>query len=316
MTTAGVNGIAVKTAAVTTISYNEVTGAKSANIRVESATDAVTIEKNTLTSAAKQGISINGGNFKITGNTVKKSGTYGIYTEGSKASGSISKNTVDKTTSGNGIRVCDGKISLTGNTVKNTKSQGIYVVKGTITLKDNTVSATGDKGFKAAGGKVYFVSGNAKMLLSGNDLIVQGTADSKATTIDIPAKVAVGNVSYNVTSVQKGAFKGNTKLTGVTMGTNVKKIGDSAFESCTKLKTVKISSTKLNSIGKKAFYGCKALTTVTLKTTKLTNSNVGAKAFGKTKASCTFKVPKSKVSAYKKILKNKGANSKIKVVKN
>ena len=58
------------------------------------------------------------------------------------------------------------------------------------------------------------------------------------------------------------------------------------------------------------------MTTVTLKTTKLTKSNVGADAFAKTNAKCTFKVPKNKVSAYKKIFKSKGAAAKIKVVKN
>ena len=316
ITTAGVNGIAVKSAVVTTVSGNDITGSKSANIRVESATDAVTISQNTLTSASKQGISVNGRKIKINSNTVKKSGTYGIYIEGSKTNGSVTKNTVDKVTSGNGIRVCDGKISLTGNTVKNTKSQGIYVAKGTVTLKDNKVSGTKDKGFKAAGGKVYFVDGNAKMLLSGKKLIVQGAADSKSKSINIPAKVTVGNVSFDVTSIQDGAFKGNSKITDVTAGSGLKKIGNSAFEKCSKLKSVNVSSTKLNSIGKKAFYNCKLLTTVTLKTTKLTKSNVGADAFAKTNAKCTFKVPKNKVSAYKKIFKSKGAAAKIKVVKN
>lgn len=316
ITTAGVNGIAVKSAVVTTVSGNDITGSKSANIRVESATDAVTISQNTLTSASKQGISVNGRKIKINSNTVKKSGTYGIYIEGSKTNGSVTKNTVDKVTSGNGIRVCDGKISLTGNTVKNTKSQGIYVAKGTVTLKDNKVSGTKDKGFKAAGGKVYFVDGNAKMLLSGKKLIVQGAADSKSKSINIPAKVTVGNVSFDVTSIQDGAFKGNSKITDVTAGSGLKKIGNSAFEKCSKLKSVNVSSTKLNSIGKKAFYNCKLLTTVTLKTTKLTKSNVGADAFAKTNAKCTFKVPKNKVSAYKKIFKSKGAAAKIKAVKN
>lgn len=291
ITTAGVNGIAVKSAVVTTVSGNEITGSKSANIRVESVTDAVTISQNTLTSASKQGISVNGGKIKINSNTVKKSGTYGIYIEGSKTNGSVTKNTVDKVTRGNGIRVCDGKISLTGNTIKNIKSQGIYVLKGTVTLKENKVSGTKDKGFKAAGGKVYFVDGNAKMLLSGKNLTVEGAADKKAKSIKIPEKVTVGNVSFNVTSIKDGAFKGNSKITEVTAGSKLKKIG------------------------KNAFYNCKSLKKITLKTTKLTSSNVGAKAFAKINAKCTIKVPKNKVSAYKKIFKSKGASAKVKVAK-
>lgn len=78
---------------------------------------------------------------------------------------------------------------MTGNTIKNIKSQGIYVLKGTVTLKENKVSGTKDKGFKAAGGKVYFVDGNAKMLLSGKNLTVEGAADKKPNLLKFLRKL-------------------------------------------------------------------------------------------------------------------------------
>ncbi len=92
-------------------------------------------------------------------------------------------------------------------------------------------------------------------------------------------------------------------------------IGTGAFEMCTKLKSFSASSKKLKKIGAYAFYGDKKLAKVILKTTKLKKKNVGDYAFSDTKSKCTFKVPKSKIKAYKKIFKARGAGSKIKVKK-
>lgn len=55
--------------------------------------------------------------------------------------------------------------------------------------------------------------------------------------------------------------------------------------------------------------------TITIKTTKLTSSKVGRKAFKGIYSKATIKVPKSKVSAYKKLLKAKGCGSKVTISK-
>lgn len=86
-------------------------------------------------------------------------------------------------------------------------------------------------------------------------------------------------------------------------------IEDKAFYKCTSLKKVTIPS-KVKKIGKQAFYGCSKLKTITIKTTKLTGKKIGSKAFGKISAKATFKVPKKKLSAYKKVLKSKGISKK------
>ena len=70
---------------------------------------------------------------------------------------------------------------------------------------------------------------------------------------------------------------------------------------------------KVKKIGKQAFFGCKKLKSITLKTQKLTNKNVGSKAFKGIHAKATIKVPKSKHTIYKKILKEKGVSSKAKI---
>jgi len=119
-----------------------------------------------------------------------------------------------------------------------------------------------------------------------------------------------------VSTIGSSAFYKCTTCTYVNLSsTALTKIDASAFQGCTALKTFVSSSAKLTTIGKQAFYGDKKLASVTIKSTKLTSSKVGANAFKGIKSNCTFKVPSSKVSAYKKIFKAKGAGSKITVKK-
>ena len=97
-------------------------------------------------------------------------------------------------------------------------------------------------------------------------------------------------IKFKVTSVATSAFKNNKKLTTVTIGKNVKKIGKTAFYGCKKLKTIKINSKVLKSVGKNALKGV--------------NKN------------CKIKVPKAKLKAYKKLFKNKGQAKTVKIIKN
>lgn len=72
---------------------------------------------------------------------------------------------------------------------------------------------------------------------------------------------------------------------------------------------------KVTGIASKAFRNCKKLKSITIKTTKLTAKSVGSKAFSGIAAKAVIKVPKSKVKAYKKILKNKGVGKKVTIKK-
>lgn len=100
---------------------------------------------------------------------------------------------------------------------------------------------------------------------------------SSSTSVTIPASVELKGVSYKVTLIAENAFKGNTKITKVTIGNNVKSIGSSAFYGCKKLKTVTVGS-GVTSIGSQAFANCSALTTVK-GVSKVTE--IGNKAFYK-----------------------------------
>lgn len=76
----------------------------------------------------------------------------------------------------------------------------------------------------------------------------------------VPASITINGKAYKVTSVGKKAFAGNTKLTQVTIGKNVKKIETKAFYGCKKLKKVVYKGKKSTiSKGSKAFGKCNKL---------------------------------------------------------
>lgn len=103
--------------------------------------------------------------------------------------------------------------------------------------------------------------------------------NNKKTSITIPATVTISGQVYKVTAIADKAFKNNKKLKSVTIGKHVKKIGKEAFSGCKKLKKITIKSTVLKSVGKNAI------------------KNINKKA--------TIKVPKKKLSKYKKLFKSK-----------
>ncbi len=112
---------------------------------------------------------------------------------------------------------------------------------------------------------------------------VTGPVKNSITKAVIPAKIKANGLSYKVTAIEESAFSGLKKLASVEIGANIASIGQEAFRYCAKLKTI------------------------TIKTIKLTAKNVGDNAFSDGYKKATYKCPASKLKAYKKILKKKGA---------
>ena len=150
---------------------------------------------------------------------------------------------------------------------------------------DGTVSAACKIDVKAAATSTlkYEVT---KFTATQKEVCVAGVAKNTVKTVKIPKTVKFYGVTYKVTSIKAKALKSNKKITKVTIGQNV------------------------NKIGKQAFYGCGKVKTMSIKTTKLTSKKVGSKAFSKMKSTIKVTVPKSKKSSYKKLLKSKGIGSK------
>lgn len=82
-------------------------------------------------------------------------------------------------------------------------------------------------------------------------------------TVTIPATIEADGVVYAVTSIGDGAFKKNSKITKVVMGSNLTSIGTNAYYGCGKLRTVKVGD-NVKTIGANAFYNCKKLKTFTV----------------------------------------------------
>lgn len=116
--------------------------------------------------------------------------------------------------------------------------------------------------------------------LTSKTVSVTGAVKKSTTKLTVPSKVKYKNVTYKVTAVADKAFYKYTKLKQITIGSNVTKIGKYAFYGDKNLKSIQIKGKNLKSAGKKSFTG------------------IHKKA--------VVKVPKNKVSAYKKVLKNKG----------
>ena len=144
------------------------------------------------------------------------------------------------------------------------------------------------------------------------EVAVVGAATKNLKKVSVANQLKKNGKTYKVTSVNAKAFKNNKKITKVTIGSNVKKIGSQAFYNCKKLKTISINK-NVKRIDKLAFYGTKKVSSVVIKTKKLTTGNVKAKAFAGMGNKVTYRVPKNKVNAYKKLLVKRGAKVTVNV---
>ena len=202
---------------------------------------------------------------------------------------------------------------------------------------DTGNNGTTDKKKKPAVGTVKTV-GQIKYKVTGkNTVTVNKYAKKTITKVSIPATVKINGYTFKVTAIADSAFSGCSKLTKVTVGSNVKTIGNKAFYKCTELKTVSgasnitkiennafngckalkklvLDSKSLQSIGNAAFKNCTALTSITVSSTKLTK--IGKEAFSGNKklAAVTIKTSKlTKSSVGKDAFKNIKANAVFKV---
>ena len=134
-------------------------------------------------------------------------------------------------------------------------------------------------------GKIFKYKNIKYQISSENTVTVTGATKKTIKTLTIPNTVKYKGKKYFVTKVSDKAFYCYKKLTTVKVGKNVKVIGKSAF------------------------YGCKNLKKVTITSSKITK--VGKHALRKTNADLTMKVPKKKLSFYKKLFKNAGLGKKV-----
>ena len=128
-------------------------------------------------------------------------------------------------------------------------------------------------------GTKYTVGGNQYTVLKAGLSVRFSKANPKAKTVTIPNTIKVDGISYKVAEVGANAFKNNKKVKKVTIGANVVKIANKAFNKCPSIRNVII------------------------KTTLLTKRTASKKCFSKVHKKMVIKVPKKVKKSYAKIFK-------------
>ena len=110
-----------------------------------------------------------------------------------------------------------------------------------------------------AGGIYYNTTSDNTVSVTYKD----NTFNSYSGTVNIPATVTNGGVSYNVTAIGSSAFRSCPDLTTVNIASGVLSIGYASFYMCTGLTSVSIPNT-VTYINTFAFRNCSSLVEITL----------------------------------------------------
>lgn len=171
------------------------------------------------------------------------------------------------------LRICSKKITvflilavLAGSFTGIGKTPAVSAAAKTVTVQ------TVKKGLKVTSGNyVYKITLVSKKKSTVSVVGLTANAKKKLTKAEIPKSVKIksksgknkGTYSYKVTAVAKNAFRGNTKITRVTVGDYVTSIEKNAFSGCTNLKTVTLGKA-VKTIGESAFAEDRKLTEVVI----------------------------------------------------
>ncbi|MBO5371516.1 MAG: Ig-like domain-containing protein [Lachnospiraceae bacterium] len=138
-------------------------------------------------------------------------------------------------------------------------------------------------------GQIYTVGNNTYKVTGSDTVSFTGIRKKSVKKVSIPKTVKIQDKNFKVTAIVDKALKDKKKVTTVIIGANVKTIGKEAFRNCKKLSKLTIRSTQLKKVGKNALKGIKS--------------------------NAKIKVPSKKLSAYKKLFKNKGQGKKVTIRK-
>ncbi len=137
-------------------------------------------------------------------------------------------------------------------------------------------------------GDTFQKAGFIYTLLNSKSVTVSGY-EKNASSLTIGETVTYRSVKYKIVGIDYEAFSDMTTLKKITIGSNVKSIGKSAFSGCKKLKTIHVKTKKIVKVGKNAFK----------------EINPSAKIF----------IPKKKYGAYKALFRKKGQKSTVRILK-
>ena len=186
------------------------------------------------------------------------------------------------------------------------KLESIVITDGVTSIGDSTFrnctslkTVSIGSGCKSISATAFLDSTALEEIAVSNDNAAYSSVDGALfnkdkTSIVLYPKSKVGDfvIPDTVTSITNRAFEKCPNLTGITIGKGVKTVGDSAFQNCAALKSVKFedSDDKTTSIGNYAFYNCQALSSVDFGNSVKT---IGEFAFALTKSIETIEFPDS-----------------------
>ncbi|MCR5104366.1 MAG: leucine-rich repeat protein [Eubacterium sp.] len=146
-----------------------------------------------------------------------------------------------------------GTISADGKAL--TDTEGIrYFVSEKLTsadVKNNIKVADQRAGLKY---KITKITRKRGRIIAGN-VTYLGPYNKNCKKAVIPDTIKICGVKFNVTAVNKNAFRKCKKLSKVFVGKNVSSIGEKCFFGCNNLKTVTVKTKRLKTVGKNAFKG-------------------------------------------------------------
>ena len=124
-----------------------------------------------------------------------------------------------------------------------------------------------------------------------------GNRSIKVLTEEVASSLTIGDdgvlrIPEDITEIAEYAFLENYQIKSIIFPSNLKKIGESAFEGCTNLNSKLVFPVEFEEIGDRAFAGCIKLSGPLIFNTTL--KKIGELAFnGCEKLECTVLVPKS-----------------------
>lgn len=125
----------------------------------------------------------------------------------------------------------------------------------------------------------------------------------KTSKITLKSKITKDGYTFNVTTIEKNAFKNCKVLKGtIVIPNTITKIDNCAFYGCKNIKKLKLGK-QTKKIGSKAFYGCKNLVEVDAsKALKITS--IGKSAFKNVSIKLRFSVSKKTSNKIRNLLRN------------
>lgn len=178
----------------------------------------------------------------------------------------------------------DGKYKLTMTSNGNTVTLNTFAYQGEYKQVDDLklpttlklvfyTSVAQDKDYEGDTEKYDCVSAKSTMTLMSVGTAFDNKYVTTSTNTYLDLTLPVG-----VTSIDKGAFAGNTKLRAINFGNAIQTVDESAFSGCNNLSTIDLANlySHINTIPKNCFYGCNVLQVASIPSTV---QNIGEGAF-------------------------------------